>query len=323
MPWDKAWSIVTRTFAYTNHTLLPEALEKWSVGLFQKVLPRHLQIIFEINKRFLEHVEAKWPGDSARKRTSPSSRRAPCRWCAWPTSPSSAATRSMASPRCTPSLLKNDLFPEFDELYPGKFNNKTNGITPRRWLLACNPRLSELITSKIGHGWERDLDKLRGLEAFADDPQFQSDFMAVKQRQQGRPRPHHQERLRGVEVNPAALFDVQIKRLHEYKRQHLNLLHILALYRRLLAEPRPRRSRRASSSSPPRPRPVTTWPSASSRPSTPSAQAHQQRHAHQRTSSRSSSCPTTASRSPSASSRPPISPSKSPPPARKPPAPAT
>ena len=134
------------------------------------------------------------------------------------------------------ALLKSDLFPEFDALYPGKFNNKTNGITPRRWLLACNPRLSELITSKIGHGWERDLDKLRGLEDFADDPQFQSDFMAVK----------HANKVDlariikrdcGVEVNPAALFDVQIKRLHEYKRQHLNLLHILALYRRLLQNP--------------------------------------------------------------------------------------
>jgi starch phosphorylase len=133
-------------------------------------------------------------------------------------------------------LLKSDLFPEFDELYPGKFNNKTNGITPRRWLLACNPRLSDLITSKIGHGWERDLDKLRGLEPLATDAQFQSDFMAVK----------HANKvdlarliktLTGVAVNPAALFDVQIKRLHEYKRQHLNLLHILALYRRLLQNP--------------------------------------------------------------------------------------
>ena len=134
------------------------------------------------------------------------------------------------------TLLKKDLFPDFDALYPGKFNNKTNGITPRRWLLACNPRLSELISSKIGHGWERDLDKLRALEAFADDPQFQIDFMNVKQA-------NKVDLARiiksdcGVAVNPAALFDVHIKRLHEYKRQHLNLLHILALYRRLLQDP--------------------------------------------------------------------------------------
>ena len=133
-------------------------------------------------------------------------------------------------------LLKSDLFPEFDELYPGKFNNKTNGITPRRWLLACNPSLSELITSKIGHGWERNLDELRGLEPYAKDPEFQRQFMEVK----------HANKVDlariikaecGVEVDPSALFDVQIKRLHEYKRQHLNLLHILALYRRLLQNP--------------------------------------------------------------------------------------
>jgi len=133
-------------------------------------------------------------------------------------------------------LLKSDLFPEFDALYPGKFNNKTNGITPRRWLLSCNEGLSQLITSKIGDGWVRDLDQLRGLEAYADDPQFQADFMAVK-----RANKEHLakiiERECGVVVSPDALFDVQIKRLHEYKRQHLNLLHILALYRRLLQDP--------------------------------------------------------------------------------------
>jgi len=133
-------------------------------------------------------------------------------------------------------LIKSDLFPEFDVFYPGKFNNKTNGITPRRWLLACNPRLSDLITSKIGSGWARELDQLRKLEPFAHDPQFQSDFMAAKHANKvdlARVIKHEC----GVAVNPAALFDVQIKRLHEYKRQHLNLLHILALYRRLLQNP--------------------------------------------------------------------------------------
>ena len=132
--------------------------------------------------------------------------------------------------------MKKDLFPEFDALYPGKFNNKTNGITPRRWLLACNPRLSELITSKIGHGWEHDLDKLRALEAVAEDPQFQVDFMNVKQANKV-DLARIIKRDCGVAVNPTALFDVHVKRLHEYKRQHLNLLHILALYRRLLQDP--------------------------------------------------------------------------------------
>lgn len=236
MPWEKAWGIVTRTFAYTNHTLLPEALEKWSVGLFQKVLPRHLQIIFEINKHFLDAVEARWPGDVEKKRLLSLIEEDGGRMVrmAHLSVVGSHSVNGVAALHT--QLLKSDLFPEFDELYPGKFNNKTNGITPRRWLLACNPRLSELITSKIGHGWERDLDKLRGLEPYADDPQFQNDFMAVK----------HLNKVDlakvilndcGVEVDPSALFDVQIKRLHEYKRQHLNLLHILALYRRILQNP--------------------------------------------------------------------------------------
>ena len=236
LPWDEAWSIVTRVFAYTNHTLLPEALEKWSVGLFQKVVPRHLQIIFEINKHFLEKVEAHWPGDDSKKRALSLIEEGPVRMVrmAHLAVVGSHSVNGVAALHT--ALLKKDLFPEFDELYPGKFNNKTNGITPRRWLLSCNRGLSELITSKIGGGWERDLDKLRGLEAFADDPQFQHDFMAVKRAN----KVHLAEIIEdqcGIIVSPDALFDVQIKRLHEYKRQHLNLLHILALYRRLLQNP--------------------------------------------------------------------------------------
>jgi glycogen phosphorylase len=236
MPWDEAWSIVTRTFSYTNHTLLPEALEKWSVGLFQKVLPRHLQIIFEINKRFLEQVEAKWPGDTAMKQTLSLIEEGGMQMVrmAHLSVVGSHSVNGVAELHT--ALLKKQLFPQFDVLYPGKFNNKTNGITPRRWLLACNPRLSALITSKIGHGWESDLDKLRALEDFADDPQFQADFMNVKQANK-LDLARIIKRDCAVAVNPAALFDVQVKRLHEYKRQHLNLLHILALYRRLLQNP--------------------------------------------------------------------------------------
>ena len=236
LPWDEAWGIVTRTFAYTNHTLLPEALEKWSVGLFKKVLPRHLQIIFEINKQFLETVEAKWPGDVEKKRRLSLIEEGGTQMVrmAHLSVIGSHSVNGVAALHT--QLLKSDLFPEFDELYPGKFNNKTNGITPRRWLLACNPQLSNLITSRIGDGWARNLDQLRALEQWADDPQFQSEFMAVKHA--------NKEFLAniiqndcGVEVDPSALFDVQIKRLHEYKRQHLNLLHILALYRRILQNP--------------------------------------------------------------------------------------
>ena len=237
LPWKNAWDIVTHTFAYTNHTLLPEALEKWSVGLFEKVLPRHLQIIFEINKIFLLEVEERWPGDldMVRKLSLIEEGHSRMVRMANLSVVGSYSVNGVAALHT--QLLKSDLFPEFDALYPGKFNNKTNGITPRRWLLACNPRLSSLITSKIGRGWERDLTQLRGLEAYAKDPEFQQQFMEVK----------HANKVDlariikrdcGVDVDPSALFDVQIKRLHEYKRQHLNLLHILALYRRLLQDPK-------------------------------------------------------------------------------------
>jgi len=236
MAWEKAWSLVTRTFAYTNHTLLPEALEKWSVPLFQKVLPRHLQLIFEINKRFLEQVDLKWPGDVQKKRVLSIIEEGQVQMVrmAHLSVVGSFSVNGVAALHT--QLLKSDLFPEFDQLYPGKFNNKTNGITPRRWLLACNPRLSALIAGKLGSGWERDLDQLRGLEQFAGDSDFQSEFMAVKHANKVDLARLIKTQI-GVAVNPAALFDVQIKRLHEYKRQHLNLLHILALYRRLLQNP--------------------------------------------------------------------------------------
>lgn len=234
--WDEAWSIVTKTFAYTNHTLLPEALEKWSVGLFEKLLPRHLQIIFQINEIFLEKVEEIWPGDTGKMRTLSLIEEGGTQMVrmAHLSVVGSHSVNGVAALHT--QLLKANLFPEFDEMYPGKFNNKTNGITPRRWLLACNPRLSELITSKIGHGWETNLDKLRELEPFADDPEFQVAFMAVKHANK-EDLAKIIKRECGIEVSPDALFDVQIKRLHEYKRQHMNLLHILALYRRLLQQP--------------------------------------------------------------------------------------
>jgi len=236
LPWKKAWEIVTRTFAYTNHTLLPEALEKWSIGLFQKVLPRHLQIIFEINKFFLREVDSKWPGDveMVRKLSLIEEGNPQMVRMANLSVVGSHSVNGVAELHT--QLLKRDLFPEFDALYPGKFNNKTNGITPRRWLLACNPRLSKLITSKIGRGWERNLYDLRGLEAYAKDPEFQRQFMEVKHANKV-DLARIIKRECDVEVDPSALFDVQIKRLHEYKRQHLNLLHILALYRRLLQTP--------------------------------------------------------------------------------------
>jgi starch phosphorylase len=236
LSWAAAWAIVTKTFAYTNHTLLPEALEKWSVPLFNKVLPRHLQIIFEINKHFMEEVELKWPGDNAKKSKLSLIEEGHPQMVRMANLAVVGSYSVNGVAALHTELLKADLFPEFDALYPGKLNNKTNGITPRRWLLSANQRLSEAIDAKIGTGWAKDLDRLKDLEKWADDPAFQKEFMAIK----------HANKVDlakiikrecGVEVSPDALFDVQIKRLHEYKRQHLNLLHILSLYRRILQNP--------------------------------------------------------------------------------------
>jgi glycogen phosphorylase len=238
MEWDDAWAITSQTFAYTNHTLLPEALEKWSVGLFEKVLPRHLQIIYEINARLMQTVELEWPGDNTKKSICSiieENGHKQVRMANLSVVGSHAVNGVAA---LHTALLKKDLFPEFDALYPGKFQNKTNGITPRRWLLKSNPRLSALISQKLrGAAWVRDLDLLRGLEKFAGDAAFQREFMAIKRANKTDLAAVIQEEC-GVEVSPDALFDVQIKRLHEYKRQHLNLLHIIALYRRLLQNPK-------------------------------------------------------------------------------------
>jgi starch phosphorylase len=237
MAWDAAWEIIGRTFGYTNHTLLPEALEKWSVALFERVLPRHLQIIFDINSRVLKSVEAKWPGDVDKMRVCSlvEENNGKMIRMANLAVVGSHAVNGVAALHT--ELLKKHLFPDFDALYPGKFQNKTNGITPRRWLAQCNPSLSALITKSLGSAaWMRDLDLLRGLEKFADNEAFQKEFMAIKRANKVQLAAVIKAEC-GIEVSPDALFDVQIKRLHEYKRQHLNLLHILALYRRLLQNP--------------------------------------------------------------------------------------
>ena len=238
--WDRAWSIINSTFAYTNHTLLPEALERWSVPLFERVLPRHLQIIYEINSHHMDAVEARWPGDDEKKRICSIIEENGHKMVrmAHLSVVGSHAVNGVAALHT--ALLKKDLFPEFDTLFPGKFQNKTNGVTPRRWLLKCNPRLAALITrtlpGKASTDWPRHLDLLRGLEKSADSAAFQSEFMAIKRANKADLAAVIKAEC-GVTVSPDAIFDVQIKRLHEYKRQHLNLLHILALYRRLLQNP--------------------------------------------------------------------------------------
>jgi starch phosphorylase len=239
-PWDRAWSIINSTFAYTNHTLLPEALERWSVPLFERVLPRHLQIIYEINSHHMDAVEARWPGDDEKKRICSIIEENGHKMVrmAHLSVVGSHAVNGVAALHT--ALLKKDLFPEFDTLFPGKFQNKTNGVTPRRWLLKCNPRLAALITrtlpGKASTDWPRHLDLLRGLEKSADSTAFQSEFMAIKRANKADLAAVIKAEC-GVTVSPDAIFDVQIKRLHEYKRQHLNLLHILGLYRRLLQNP--------------------------------------------------------------------------------------
>ena len=237
LPWEQAWPIVTRTFSYTNHTLLPEALERWSVALFQRVLPRHLQLIFEINAQLMVACEQKWSGDNLKKRACSLIEENGDKMVRMSYLSVAASHSVNGVAALHTQLLRRNLFPEFDALFPGKFNNKTNGITPRRWLLQCNPRLARMVTDRLGPGWVRDLEQLRQLEKWADDPGFQQEFMAIKRANKQDLAAVIRTECGGLEVSPEAIFDVQIKRLHEYKRQHLNLLHILALYRRMLQNP--------------------------------------------------------------------------------------
>lgn len=234
LSWDKSWEICKSVFGYTNHTILPEALEEWPVDLFASVLPRHYQIICEINRRFLENeVEGKWPNDPSKKEALSiiHNGRVRMAYLAIVGSHSVNGVAAMHS-----ELLKTSLFSLFNELYPGKFKNVTNGITPRQWLRACNPGLTKLIDRAIGSTWTKDLFELKRLEDKATDPAFQKRFFQVKYENKVRLAQTILE-LCGVTVNPNSLFDVQTKRLHEYKRQHLNLLHILYLYRKVLQNP--------------------------------------------------------------------------------------
>ena len=237
MAWDAAWAITSRTFAYTNHTLLPEALEKWTVELFARLLPRHLQIIYVLNEQLLLAVERQWPGDNWKKTVCSLIEENGHKQVRMANLSVVGSHAVNGVAEIHTALLKQNLFPEFNELYPGKFQNKTNGITPRRWLLKSNPRLAALLTRKLGRAdWVRNLDLLRGLEAFANEPAFQREFMAIKRANKVDLAAVIKTEC-GLVVSPDAIFDVQIKRLHEYKRQHLNLLHIMTLYRRLLQNP--------------------------------------------------------------------------------------
>ncbi len=237
LPWNQAWKICQETFSYTNHTLLPEALEMWSVSLFERVLPRHLQIIYRINQQFLQNeVEARWPGDVEKKRVLSliEERGGKKVRMAHLSVLGSHATNGVAALHTR--LLCERLFPEFHELYPQRFLNLTNGVTFRRWLDVCNPELSALITGTIGEAWKKDASLLRQLDSSADDAGFRARYQEIKRGHKVVLAKIIQDSC-GTHVSPDALFDVQIKRLHEYKRQHLNLLNIVTLYREILDNP--------------------------------------------------------------------------------------
>jgi starch phosphorylase len=230
--WERAWDIVGHTMAYTNHTLLPEALEKWPVQMFQNLLPRLLEIIYEINARFLAQVAQRWPGDTDRLRRMSiiEEGNTPMVRMAYLAIVGSYSVNGVAELHS--QLLKEGLFRDFYELWPHKFNNKTNGVTQRRWLALCNPRLSELISERIGNNWMTRLEHLRKLAQHADDAEFQQRWREIKLANKQR-LADMVERDCGIKIATSALFDVQVKRIHEYKRQLLNVLHVIHLYNRI------------------------------------------------------------------------------------------
>jgi starch phosphorylase len=236
LSWDAAWSITVRTFGYTNHTLLPEALETWPLGMFGEALPRHLELIYEINARFLEEVRAKFPGDEERVRRMSliGEDGGKCVRMAHLATVGSHAVNGVAALHS--ELLKASVLKDFYEMWPERFGNVTNGVTPRRFLALSNPGLRGLLNETIGEGWLTDLERLRDLEPYVDDPAFRQRWREVKRANKAR-LAEYVHSTTGIELDPSWMFDVQVKRIHEYKRQHLMVLHIIALYRRLKLNP--------------------------------------------------------------------------------------
>ncbi|MGB5528940.1 MAG: glycogen/starch/alpha-glucan family phosphorylase, partial [Ignavibacteriaceae bacterium] len=237
LSWKKAWDITTKTFAYTNHTVVPEAMEEWSLQLFEELLPRHIQIVYEINRRFIEEVKKNYTTDPnilsglsiINERDGKSVRMANLAIVG------SFAVNGVAALHT--EILKTRIFSHFNKIYPGKFINITNGITSRRWLKTANPFLSEIISNKIGADWVYNLDELRKIESFIDDQDFREDFRNAKWLNK-KLLINLIEGENGIKINPDSMFDVQIKRFHEYKRQLLNVLHIITLYNRIKDNPK-------------------------------------------------------------------------------------
>ncbi len=237
IPWDKAWDITVKTFCYTNHTLLAEALEKWTVDLLQRVLPRHMQIIFEINHRFLQHVELSKPGAGDMMRKVSLIEEGPHKQVRMANLCVVGSSKVNGVSALHSDLLRTNTMPEFDKLYPGKFCNVTNGITHRRWLLKANPKLTGLISDKIGDDWKMDLSLLKDFEASAKSRSVQKQFMDIK-RENKVALCETIEALTGYAVTPDSIFDVQIKRLHMYKRQLLKAMHIIYLFNKIKENPK-------------------------------------------------------------------------------------
>ena len=231
--WDEAWSIVQKTFAYTNHTILAEALEKWPIEIFQGLLPRIYQIVEEINRRFIEDLRQKYPDDYEKHNRMSIIGGGKVRM-AWLAIHAAFSVNGVAALHT--ELLKTQELKDWSALYPEKFNNKTNGVTQRRWLLNANPALAEFITKRIGHGWEKDLTKLKGLEKFIDDEETLNELITIKQDNKQALADYLKHKQNDF-LDPDSIYDVQVKRLHEYKRQFLNVLHIMYLYNRLVEDP--------------------------------------------------------------------------------------
>jgi starch phosphorylase len=238
LEWEKAWQITRSTFGYTNHTLLPEALEKWPLPLFASILPRHLEIIHEINRRFLDEVKQRFPGDGARVARLSLIDESGEKYVRMANLASAGSFAINGVAALHTELLKQTVLRDFYEMSPEKFHNVTNGVTPRRWIVQCNPGLSSLITRSLGDSWPRNLEaELPGLERFAEEARFQEEWWQIKTENKRRFAALIKERT-GIVVDPATLFDIQVKRFHEYKRQHLNVLHVITLYNRIKRDPR-------------------------------------------------------------------------------------
>ena len=236
LPWDQAWSITSRSFAYTCHTLMPEALERWPVSLVERLLPRHMEIIYEINARFLKEVEARFPNDHGRLERMSIIEEGYDQRVRMANLASVGSFSINGVAQLHSDLLKGRVLHDFYEMWPEKFNNKTNGVTPRRFVKMANPGLSDLITSKIGDDWIKHLEQLEKLEDYVDDADFRQAWDQVKQANKQRLAEHILKHEK-IQVNPNSMFDIMVKRLHEYKRQHLKMLHIVTLYNRLKANP--------------------------------------------------------------------------------------